>query len=195
LTGATAEAMADWLSEGIAKDRDGDRERMFRRTHRDAEVLVAEGYEVARTCGLEAGEAEGTERVVVGRSPVHAERQAAGLEQRLATAEKKLAALPPARGRGKRQITEAAQRVAALDKVLQEQRGEGWLQVAWEQQIERHIHYIGRGRGAATRAQRGREKIRSHITRITRQDSLIQALSQRFGWQAFVTNAPDDRLS
>jgi hypothetical protein len=40
-----------------------------------------------------------------------------------------------------------------------------------------------------------REKIRYHITRITRQDSLIQALSQRFGWKAFVTNAPDDRLS
>jgi len=133
--------------------------------------------------------------VLVVRSPVHAERQAAGLEQRLATAEKKLAALTPARGRGKRQIIEEAKLVAAIDKVLKEQRVEGLLQVAWEQQIERHIHSIGRGRGAATRAQRVREQIRYHITRITRQDSLIQALSQRFGWKAFVTNAPDDRLS
>jgi transposase len=195
LTGATAEAMADWISEGIAKDRAGDLERIFRRNHRDAEVLVAEGYEFARTCCLEAGEAEWTERVLVVRSPVHAERQAAGLEQRLATAEQKLAALTPARGRGKRQITEEAKLVAAIDKVLKEQRVEGLLQVAWEQQSERHIHYIGRGRGAATREQRVREKIRYHITHITRQDSLIQALSQRFGWKAFVTNAPDDRLS
>jgi hypothetical protein len=31
LTGATAEAMADWISEGIAKDRAGDLERIFRR--------------------------------------------------------------------------------------------------------------------------------------------------------------------
>jgi hypothetical protein len=38
LTGATAEAMVDWISEGIAKDRDGDLERLFRRHHRDAEV-------------------------------------------------------------------------------------------------------------------------------------------------------------
>ncbi len=195
LTGATAEAMADWISEGIAKDRAGDLERMFRRNHREAEVVVAEGYAFARTCCLEAGEAEWTERVVVVRSPVHAERQAAGLEQRLAPAEKNLAALTPARGRGKRQITEEAKLVAAIDKGLKEQRGEGLLQVAWAQQIERHLHSIGRGRGAATRAQRVRETIRSHITRITRQGSLIPALSQRFGWKAFVTNAPDDRLS
>ena len=108
LTGATAEAMAAWISEGIAQGRDGALERLFRRNHRDEEALVAEGYEFERSCGLEEGEAEWTERVLVVRSPAHAERQAAGLEKRLATAEQKLAALTPARGRGKRQITEEA---------------------------------------------------------------------------------------
>src|SRR5436190_17098181 len=84
LTGATAEAMAAWISEGIAKDRDGALERLVRRNHRDEEVLVAEGYEFERSCGLEEGEAEWTERVFVVRSPAHAERQAAGLAKRLA---------------------------------------------------------------------------------------------------------------
>ena len=194
-TGVTAEAMAAWISEGIAKDRDGALERLVRRNHRDEEVLVAEGYEFERSCGLEEGEAEWIERVFVVRSPAHAERQAAGLEKRLATAEHKLAALTPARGRGKRQISEEAKLVAAIAKVLKEQQVEGLLQVEWQQQIERHTHYVGRGRGSATRQQRVTEHIRYHLTRITRQEGPIRALTQRFGWKAFVTNAPPERLS
>jgi transposase len=133
--------------------------------------------------------------VFVVRSPAHAERQAAGREKRLTTAAQKLAALTPARGRGKRQITEEAQRVAALDKVRKEQQGEGLLQVAWQQEIERHTHDVGRGRGSATRQQRVTEHSRYHLTRITRQEGSIRALTQRFGWKAFVTNAPPERLS
>src|SRR6266851_5635935 len=194
-TGATAEAMAAWISEGIAQGRDGALERLVRRNLRDEEALVAEGYEFERSCGLEEGDAEWTERVLVVRSPAHTERQAAGLEKRLATAEHKLAALTPARGRGKRQITEEAKLVAAIAKVLKEQQVEGVLQVEWQQQIERHTHYVGRGRGSATRQQRVTENSRSHLTRITRQEGPIRALTQRFGWKAFVTNAPPERLS
>jgi len=194
-TGATAEVMAAWSSEGIAQDRDGALERLVRRNHRDEEVLVAEGDEFERSCGLEEGEAAWTERVFVVRSPPHAERQAAGLAKRLATAEQKLAALTPARGRGKRQITEEAQLVAAIAKVLKEQQGEGLRQGEWHQQIERHTHYVGRGRGSATRQQRVTEHIRYHLTRITRQEGPIRALTQRFGWKAFVTNAPPERLA
>jgi transposase len=194
-TGATAEARAAWSSEGIAPGRAGALERLFRRNHRDEEALVAEGDACASSCGLEEGEAEWTARVVVVRSPAHAERQAAGLEKRLAPAEHKLAALTPARGRGKRQITEAAQLVAALAKVLKEQQGEGWLQVEWPQPIERHTPYVGRGRGSATRQQRGTEHTRAPLTRLTRQDGPSSALTQRFGWKAFVTNAPPERLS
>jgi transposase len=195
LTGATAEAMAEWSSEGIAQDRAGELERIFRFNHRAEAVLAAEGYAFERGCGVEEGEAAWTERVVGVRSPVHAERQAQGLDKRLATAEKKLAALTPARGRGKRQISAEATRREAMDHVLKEQRVDGLLTVAWERQVERHTHDGGRGRGSATRAQRMRENIRDHITRMTRQDDAITALSQRLGWKAFVTNAPQERLS
>ena len=194
-TGATAEALAAGISEGIAKDWDGALERLVRRNHRAEEVLVAEGYEFERRCGLEEGEAEWTERVFVVRSPAPAERQAAGLAKRLATAEHKLAALTPARGRGKRQITEEATLVAAIDKVLKEQHVEGLLRGEWQQESERHTHYVGRGRGSATRQQRVTEPSRYHLTRITRQEGPIRALTQRVGWKAFVTNAPPERLS
>jgi len=195
LTGTTAEAMADWISEGISKDRDGELERIFRGNHRDEEVLAAEGYAFERSCCLEDGETEWSERVLVLRSPVHAERQTAGLEKRLATAANKLAALTPARGRGKRQMSDEATLVEAIDQVLKAQRVEGLLCIEWEQQIERQTHYVGRGRGSAEREQRVIEKIRYHITRIARQDGPIAALTERFGWKAFVTNAAQERLS
>jgi transposase len=194
-TGTTAEAMADWISAGMEKARDGALERVFRLNHGEEEVLAAEGYEVERTCCLEDGDGPWRERVLILRSPTHAERQVQGLETRLANAEQKLAALTPARGRGKRQITEEATLVAAIDQVLKAQRVEGLLSLAWEQQIERYTHYVGQGRGSANREQRVTEKIRYHITRIVRQEGPIADLSQRFGWKAFVTNAPKEQLS
>ena len=195
LTGTTAEVMAEWVTEGIAQDRDGALAQIYRVNHRGEKGLAAEGYELARPCCLEAGAAPWSERVLVVRSPVHAERQAVGLEKRLAHAEQKLAALTPARGRGKRQITDEATLVEAMDNVLKAQRVEGLLRIAWEQQIERHTPYVGRGRGSAKRPKRVSEHIRSHITRITREGGKIAALTQRFGWKAFVTNATQKRLS
>ena len=190
--------MADWISEGIRQARDGELARIFRDNHRNEAVLVAEGYEFERRCCLEDGENGKTawnERVLVLRSPLHAKRQTAGLDKRLATAAHKLAALTPARGRGKRQMTDEVTLVEAMDNVLKEQRVAGLLRIAWEQQIERHTRYVGRGRGSATREQRVIEHIRSHITRIARQDGPIAALTARFGWKAFVTNATPERLS
>ena len=195
LTGTTAEAMVDWISAGLGQDRAGKLERIFRSNDRGDAVLAAEGYEVERTCCLEAGAAEWSERVFVVRSPVHAERQAAGLETRLAHAEQKLAALTPARGRGKRQITDEVTLLAAIEHVLNAQRVEGLLSIEWAQQIERQTHYVGRGRGSAKREQRVTEKLRYHITRIARREGPIADLIQRFGWKAFVTNATQERLS
>src|SRR6266849_1503832 len=114
LTGATAEAMETWVTEGVTKDKTGKLERIFRTNDRGHEVLAAEGYEFDRPCCVQEGEEAWTERVLVVRSPAHAARQAAGLETRLVNAEKNLAALTPPRGRGKRQITDEATLLEAI---------------------------------------------------------------------------------
>ena len=62
---------------------------------------------------------------VGGPFPLHATQQAAGLEKRLHHAETALTALTPPRGRGKRQITDEATLVEAIDRVLQDQRVDG----------------------------------------------------------------------
>jgi transposase len=198
LTGATAEAMDAWITAGVTQSERGALDRIMRTNDRSQKVLAAEGYEFARTCEAPgAAGAPGTwrERVLVMRSPMHADQQAAGLEKRLCHAETKLAALTPPRGRGKRQITDEATLVEAVALVLKEHRVDGLLSVTWEKQVEPTTRYVGRGRGAVHRAKRVIQKIRSHITQIARPADTIAALRQRFGWKAFVTNAAPQRWS
>jgi transposase len=195
LTGATAEAMDAWITAGVTKGERGELARIWRTNDRGHEVLAAEGYEFERTCKAPGGEGEWRERVLVVPSPMHANHQAAGLATRLRHAETQLTALTPPRGRGKRQITDEATLVEAIDRVLTAHRVEALLSVVWEQQVEQTTQYVGRGRGSVRREKRVIEKTRYHITHIARQEDTIAARCQRFGWKAFVTNAEDTRLS
>src|SRR5215470_13945520 len=198
MTGTTAEAMDAWITAGVTQGERGELARIMRTNDRGHQVLAAEGYEVERTCeapGDTVDAAAWHERVLVVRSPMHADQQATGLEKRLCHAETKLAALTPPRGRGKRQITDEATLVEAIALVLTEYRVAGLLSVTWEKQVEQTTQYVGRGRGAVHREKRVIQKTRYHITHIARQADTIAALRQRFGWKAFVTNAAPQRLS
>jgi len=83
LTGATAEAMEAWITAGVRKGEAGELAPIWRTNERGHEVLAAEGYEFERTCCVPDSDVEWRERVLVVRSPLHAHRQAAGLEKRL----------------------------------------------------------------------------------------------------------------
>src|SRR5437870_13636354 len=195
LTGATAEAMDAWITTGVSKGEADAFERIWRPNDRGHEVLAAEGYEFARPCCAPDRDVEWRERVLVVRSPLHAQQQAAGLEKRLRHAETQLTALTPPRGRGKRQITDEATLVEAIALVRKEHRVAGLLSVTWEQQVEQSTQYVGRGRGSVRREKRVIQKTRYHMTHIARQADSIAALSQRLGWKALVTNAGLKRLS
>src|SRR5499427_7945234 len=195
LTGATAEAMDAWITVGVTKREVGELAQIWRTNDQGHEVLAAEGYELERPCCALGGAVEWCERVLVVRSPMHATRQAAGLETRLRHAETQLTALTPPRGRGKRQITDEATLVEAIDRVLTAHRVEELLSVVWEKQVEQTTQYVGRGRGSMSREKRVIQKTRYHITHIARQEDTITARRQRFGWKAFVTNAGHTRLS
>src|SRR5215510_8137 len=64
-TGATAEAMEAWISEGVARSATGELVRLFRPNDRGHEVLAAEGYEFERTCCAKGSHEGWTERVMV----------------------------------------------------------------------------------------------------------------------------------
>src|SRR5438093_4903762 len=178
LTGATAEAMDAWITAGVTQGEAGALVRIRRTNDRGHEVLAAEGYEFERTCGAPVGDMAWSERVLVLRSPIHADQQATGLQKRPRHAETHLTALTPPRGRGKRQITDEATLVEAIDLVLKEHRVAGLLSVTWEKQVEQTTQYVGRGRGSVRREKRVIQKTRYHITHIARQVDTIAALSQ-----------------
>src|ERR1700730_10298219 len=154
LTGATAEAMDAWITAGVTQREAGQLARIWRTNDRGHEVLAAEGYEFERTCGAPGGDMAWSERVLVLRSPIHADQQATGLEKRLRHAETQLTALTPPRGRGKRQITDEATLVEAIDLVLTAHRVAGLLNVTWDKQVEQTTQYVGRGRGSVSREKR-----------------------------------------
>ena len=79
--------------------------------------------------------------------------------------------------------------------MLKAQRVEGGLSLEWEKPTARQTQDVGRGRGSASRQKRVITHSRSQITRIVRQGAPIAALTQRFGWQALVTNAGQKRRS
>src|SRR5256884_5252045 len=90
LTGATAEAMDAWITAGVTKREAGAFVRIGRTHDRGHAGLAAEGDEVARASGAPGGDMVWSERVLVLRSPIHADQQATGLEKRLRHAETQL---------------------------------------------------------------------------------------------------------
>jgi transposase len=150
LTGTTAKEMATWMREGIATAPGSELAPICRVNDKKQAVLVAQGYEVERTCEVKDGQdpRQWQERVLVIHSPSHAEQQSHGRDKRLANAASKIRALPPPRGRGKRQMTEEGSLVEAIGKGLKAPRVEGLRTDAYVKETACHTQYVGRGRGS-----------------------------------------------
>ncbi|CAK8721486.1 hypothetical protein KKHLCK_10740 [Candidatus Electrothrix laxa] len=197
LTGKITKEMERWIEGGLTHKTHGELEQVFRENDKGEKVLIAQGYELDRDqSGIYEGkEFQWNERVLVVHSPAHAAKQQRGLEQRLEKAQLKLNTLTPPRGRGKRQITEESVLQTKIEKILKTHRVEGLLTVAYEKQVEEHTKYIGRGRGSKKRSQRVVKKIRYQIKEIRREEELVTAKKDTFGWKAFVTDVDQQDLA
>ena len=138
---------------------------------------------------------EWTERVLVVQSESYRKVQRQGLEGRLQRASEALLALTPAPGRGKRQVQDETQLVAAAEAILKAHEVEGLLNYTYERQEKRRQKYVGRGRGGPERPQQEIVTVRYQMTAITRQEETIAALQKTFGWRAYATDAPVEQLS
>lgn len=195
LTGDTATEMQTWIQAALSGQQTLTPIALGA-DHGPALPLV-QGYETTRqrSAPVDGQLLDWTERVFVVYSESYAKAQARGLEQRLATATAKLNALTPPRTRGKRQITDEAQLIQAAQAILKAQRVDGLLAYTFERQAERHVQFVGPGRGAAHRPQRTVERVRYQITTVVRHESDITALKDAFGWRAYATDVPADQLS
>jgi len=195
LVGQTPSELRRWVQTALSGDQP-----LTEVTAPDADEgaePLAVGYEVTRPC---TAEVEGqvlawTERVLVVHSAAYAQAMQRGLEGRLGRARAKLLALTPARGRGKRQVQDEVALTVAAEAILHAHRVQGLLTYSYDRQVERTVKYVGRGRGGAERPQQVVERVRYEITAVTSNEAAISALTETFGWRAYVTDVGADEVS
>ncbi|MHC4230939.1 MAG: IS1634 family transposase [Planctomycetota bacterium] len=196
-TGETAKNLPGWIDKGVALDERDELTVFAVENAKGEEEVKVKGYEIAREHAAVKGETEirWEERVLIGHSPMHAQVQENGLEKRMRNAQEKILALTPERGRGRRQITEEADLLAAVEGILKKHKVEGLVTYEYRKEVEREEKYIGRGRGSSNREKRVLERIRYVITKVDRDGERVNAVVKRFGWKVFVTDVPAQRLS
>ena len=155
-TGKTPEEMQAWITQGNRLDARDELFTYIVTNDKGEDVLKAKGYEVTREQSgeVEAEEIRWEERVLIVNSPAHQHRQVKGLETRLTHAEEKLYNLTPARGPGKRQLTDEADLREKADAIVKHHRVQGLLTYEFVREVQRKTSYVGRGRGSKTRTKK-----------------------------------------
>jgi len=196
-TGETAKKMGEWIERGILIEAEDKLIKFKVMDDKGTEETKAKGYEiVCRQSGTVDGEElVWEERNLIVNSPKHAEAQARGLEKRIQNAITKILGLTPAKGRGKRQITNETDLVEAADAILEQHSVKGMVNYEYIKEVEKQEKYIGRGRGSADREKQIIEKVRYVVTNVVRRKDVVERELQKLGWKAFVTDVPEARLS
>lgn len=190
--GLLAELLAPWT------DREDEMERIFLPEDLpedggapDPELALAYGFEVyrSRQAQVAGRSVEWQERLLVVRSLQYAQSIQKSLHRRLDKAEKALKALTPARGRGKRQITDEASLLAAIQRIEERYRVQGFFAYDYQQEVtERQIRAYG------DQPARTERQARFQLT-VTRNEPAIAEAEFRAGWRIYVTSAPQERLT
>jgi len=157
----------------------------------DKSLAIARGFEVdrERTFVIDGEEITWTERLLVVRSFSYMESMMAGLHRRLDKAKKALRALTPARSRGKRQITDEASLLSAIERIEKQYRVQGLFTYKYQQEVtERQV------RGYKGKPARTERKVRFQLT-VSRRQEAIAAAEFQMGWRIYATNTPQAELS
>jgi transposase len=192
LTGNTAQDLTQWVQ--AVHDKRVVLQPVYAP---ETDQVLAEGYAFERLARAEVDGAETvwTERVLVVRSESYRQAQQRGLEARLQRATTELLALTPSPGRGKRQLRDEVALRQAADAILSRHAATDLLHYTFERQEQRRLQFVGRGRGSSNRPQIERVTVRYQITAVSRQAEAMATLQTRLGWRAYVTDAPDTRLT
>jgi transposase len=158
--GETAEFLPGWIEVGVAKGK-----ALTSIMSEDGKRVLAEGYELGRTC--RSGEFNWQERVLVIRSVSHAQAETRHFQERLHKAQSALVALTPPVGRGKHQIKEEETLHCAASAILAKHRVTGLLSYTYERHVEQKVVYLGRGRRGPNRPSKLQELVRYQITGVT----------------------------
>ena len=154
------------------------------------EVPVGQGFEVEVECTWQNPDSPTrvtwTERRLVVQSEAHAQRQRAGLSERLTKAETTVRALKPTTDRA--DLEQRAQAILARHHVTD------YLDLSYAEQIERQTRYVGPGRPGPYRPT---HTVETHTwtVKTKRRRAAINQFNRLAGWRQYATNATASRLS
>ena len=141
-TGETAQEMKQWVA--VAGDDGHPLQTVSIEPAKGERKLLAEGYERVRSVYMPASDQpdgpqpiQWAERVMVVRSEGYRKAQLETLENHLQQATERLQALTPLPGRGKRQIQDENELIAAANAILKAYQVEGLLNFGFERQEKR----------------------------------------------------------
>ena len=176
-----ASLTAVFLPEDLADD---DREP-------DPALAIAQGFEVSRKQSeiVAQDEVRWDERCLLVLSFSYQQAMQAGLERRLTKAEKALRQLTPARGRGKRQISDEKSLQQTIARIEKQYKVASLFQVTYTQEVsERKVRGY---RGQPPRIER---KVRFQV-QVERNQEAIEWVMFKAGWRIYLTNAPQEQWS
>jgi transposase len=155
-----------------------------------SEPPVGQGFEVEVECAWQNPKTSDpvtwTERQLVLQSAAHAQRQQAGLQDRLTKAESALRALKPAQ-----EQADLEKRAQAL---LTRYAVADYVEVRYAEHVECQTHYIGGGRPGPNRRTQTLET-RTWQVDPQRRQAAIDRFNRLAGWRVYVTNTPTQRLN
>ena len=154
------------------------------------EPPVGRGFEVEVECTWQTPDTQAsvawTERRLIVQSQAHAQRQRAGLNERLTKAETAVRALQPA--------TERAELEQRAQAILTRYSVTDYLDRSDTEQVERQTRYVGPGRPGPHRLT---QTVETHTWTVTtkRRRAAIHQFNRLAGWRQYATNASAARLS
>ena len=197
-TGATAKLLGSWIDTALQKDADGQLQLLYQPgkgvvSHPE---LIGKGYEFDRTLQTEGEGREITwmERVQIVQSLAQADSQKAKLRKDLQQAVEELECLTTA-GKGRKVWREEEGLRAAIEAIEKEHGVAGLLEVVVAKETREKKKYGKPGRPVETAEAEVEVEVRYQIKEVRADEEKIQAREKRLGWRAFVTNAPEKRLS
>jgi transposase len=155
-----------------------------------SEPAVGQGFEVKVECIWQNPDTSETvtwlERRLVLQSEAHAQRQQAGVRDRLTKAETALRALKPASAQA--DLEKRAQAILTRYAVAD------YLEVRYTEHIERQTRYLGGGRPGPNRPT---QTVETHTWAVKpkRRRAALNRFDRLAGWRVYVTNTSARRLS
>jgi transposase len=195
-TGDTAKQLGSWIDTAFQHEANGQLQTIHKPNEQEEPALIGKGYEFTRTLQAQVDDQDvtWTERVQVVQAVSQLNCRKAQLEKCLQQAEEKLGRLTLS-GKGRRIWRDEQELRGAIAAIEHEHGVAGLLTVALSQEKQAKKKYGKPGRPSDTAVAEVAVAVRYRISAVSRNDEQIAAKHKRLGWRAFVTNAPEERLS